>query len=268
MKRLNIFINKYNSLVIYLNTVLGTNYITLDDSIVNVEDECPYCMSNDGYTIVGEIKEWSPEVETEIENAGEEPAEEVTEEEVDTEFTEGLKARRRKKIDEAALKRIRAKRLMESKRKKLSEDITLEPDAEVEVPETDVAKLVVGQTVILNFNASSTEGRGYVTGWPAIGELTSRGASIVKATIHIDDYPPEILPNYSFTGKIQIEEPVDFRSVEPRRVTDWASTANANGNNVDAENEAMNVMKIQLNYRLLAQLENFEFSQMRVAMKR
>ena len=33
-----VFINKYNSLVIYLNTVLGTNYITLDDSIVNLSD--------------------------------------------------------------------------------------------------------------------------------------------------------------------------------------------------------------------------------------
>ena len=65
-----------------------------------------------------------------------------------------------------------------------------------------------------------------------------------------------------------INSPIDYKTVEPRRVTDWNTTANANGNNVDAENEAMNVMKIQLNYRLLAQHENFEFSQMRVAMKR
>ncbi|MBR4321221.1 flagellar basal body rod protein FlgB [Treponema sp.] len=67
---------------------------------------------------------------------------------------------------------------------------------------------------------------------------------------------------------IQIEQPYDWKSVEPRRVTDWASTANANGNNVDPEYEAMNIMKIQLNYRLLAQLENFEFSQVKTAMKR
>ena len=86
--------------------------------------------------------------------------------------------------------------------------------AEVEIPETDVAKLEVGQKVILEFNASDTKGSGYVESWPAIGELTSRGASIVKATIHIDDYPSEILPNYSFTGKIQIEEPVDTITVE------------------------------------------------------
>ena len=67
---------------------------------------------------------------------------------------------------------------------------------------------------------------------------------------------------------IQIDEPYDWRNVEPRRVTDWATTANANGNNVDPEYEAMNIMKIQLNYRLLAQLENFEFSQVKTAMKR
>lgn len=67
---------------------------------------------------------------------------------------------------------------------------------------------------------------------------------------------------------IQINEPYDYREVEPRRVTDWTSTANANGNNVDAESEAMNIMKIQLNYRLLAQLENFEFSQIKTAIKK
>ena len=65
-----------------------------------------------------------------------------------------------------------------------------------------------------------------------------------------------------------INSPIDYRTVEPRRVTDWNTTANANGNNVDAENEAMNVMKIQLNYRLLAQLESFEFNQVRTAMKK
>lgn len=67
---------------------------------------------------------------------------------------------------------------------------------------------------------------------------------------------------------IQLDEPYDWRTVEPRRVTDWATTANANGNNVDPEVEAMNIMKIQLSYRLLAQLENFEFSQVKTAMKR
>ena len=67
---------------------------------------------------------------------------------------------------------------------------------------------------------------------------------------------------------IQLDEPYDWHSVEPRRVTDWTTTANANGNNVDPESEAMDIMKIQLSYRLLAQLQNFEFSQVKTAMKR
>ena len=67
---------------------------------------------------------------------------------------------------------------------------------------------------------------------------------------------------------IQLEQPYDYKSVEPRRVTDWTSTEKANGNNVNAETEAMNVMKIQLNYRMLAQLESFQFNQIKTAIKK
>ncbi|MBP5520195.1 MAG: efflux RND transporter periplasmic adaptor subunit [Treponema sp.] len=77
--------------------------------------------------------------------------------------------------------------------------------AEVEVTETDVSKLKVGQAVEFTFPAYKKEKvTGYVTGWPAIGEVTSRGATIVKVKLRIDDYPSEILPNFSFTGKIEI----------------------------------------------------------------
>ena len=67
---------------------------------------------------------------------------------------------------------------------------------------------------------------------------------------------------------IQVSQFYDYRDVQPRRVTDWTTTAKANGNNVDAEAEAMNALRIQMNYRLLAQLESFEFSQVRIAMKK
>lgn len=67
---------------------------------------------------------------------------------------------------------------------------------------------------------------------------------------------------------VQSEQPRDWRKVEPRRVTDYATTAKANGNNVDAEQEAMNLVQIQMQYQLLTQLENFEFSQVNTAMKK
>ena len=77
--------------------------------------------------------------------------------------------------------------------------------AEVEIAETDVASLAAGQKVSFSFPAypdGSVEGR--VVSWPAIGETTSRGATVVKARLRIDDYPPVILPNFSFSGKIEI----------------------------------------------------------------
>lgn len=43
--------------VCHSNIFFNKEDITVDEGgVVNVEDECPYCMSNDGYTIVGEIK--------------------------------------------------------------------------------------------------------------------------------------------------------------------------------------------------------------------
>ncbi|MBR5032523.1 MAG: biotin/lipoyl-binding protein [Treponema sp.] len=123
--------------------------------------------------------------------------------------------------------------------------------AEVEIPETDVAKLQVGLPVILEFNASDKQGNGYVTGWPAIGELTNRGASVVRAQIRIDDYPKEILPNYSFTGKIQIEEPVETITVERYAIgyddDGQAYVILARGNqkiNVEVEQYGRNYVKV------------------------
>ncbi|MDR1748301.1 MAG: flagellar basal body rod protein FlgB [Spirochaetaceae bacterium] len=66
---------------------------------------------------------------------------------------------------------------------------------------------------------------------------------------------------------IQTEGYTDYREISPRRVLDYTTTSKANGNNVDAEQEAMNVLKIQLNYQLLTQLQGFEFAQARTALK-
>ncbi len=83
--------------------------------------------------------------------------------------------------------------------------------AEVEVTETDVAKLEVGQKVQFTFPAySGSTVEGYVTGWPAIGSVTSRGATVVKVNLRIDDYPEEILPYFSFTGKIEISPTEEY----------------------------------------------------------
>ena len=67
---------------------------------------------------------------------------------------------------------------------------------------------------------------------------------------------------------ISLNEPYDYRDVKPRRVLDYTTTAKANGNNVDAETEANNILQIQMQYRLLTQLAGFEFSQLNTVMKK
>jgi len=67
---------------------------------------------------------------------------------------------------------------------------------------------------------------------------------------------------------IQSAGGIDYKSVEPRRVTDYLTTSKANGNNVDAEQEAMDILKTQLNYQLLTQMQAFEFSQIKIAMQK
>ncbi len=67
---------------------------------------------------------------------------------------------------------------------------------------------------------------------------------------------------------VKSEQPRDWRTVEPRRVTDYTTTSKANGNNVDAEEEAMHIVQVQMQYRLLTQLTSFEFNQVNTAMKK
>ncbi len=78
--------------------------------------------------------------------------------------------------------------------------------ADVEVAETDVQKLKPGQKVVFTFPAYSGTVDGYLVSYPAIGEVTSRGATVVNAKVRIDNVPEGVLPNFSFTGKIYITE--------------------------------------------------------------
>jgi multidrug efflux pump subunit AcrA (membrane-fusion protein) len=75
--------------------------------------------------------------------------------------------------------------------------------ATVEVVETDAARLKAGQPVRLTFLAyPDLKVEGVVLSYPAVGRITSRGATVLDTEIRINDPPEEILPGYSFTGEI------------------------------------------------------------------
>lgn len=86
--------------------------------------------------------------------------------------------------------------------------------AEVEVTETDVAKLQEGLPVEFTFPAYDGIVNGYVVGWPAMGEVTNRGATVVKVKLRIDEYPDVILPNFSFSGEIKVSPDENYVLVE------------------------------------------------------
>lgn len=89
----------------------------------------------------------------------------------------------------------------------------------VEVVETDAPKLAANQIVHCTFPSYGDKIiDGYVVSYPQVGTLTSRGASIVNVEIRIDNPPEIILPNYSFTGQIQITPPEILLLIENRAI--------------------------------------------------
>ncbi len=91
--------------------------------------------------------------------------------------------------------------------------------ATVEIVETDAAKLKVNQKVNFTFPAYSNETvTGYVVAYPSVGRITSRGATVIDAEVRIDNPPSQILPQYSFTGEIEVTSPVTVTIVERQAI--------------------------------------------------
>lgn len=89
----------------------------------------------------------------------------------------------------------------------------------VEVAETDSSKIKPGQKVMFSFPAyEDHKMEGYLVSSYAIATVTSRGASVVKAEVRIDNPPEQILPNYSFIGEIEISPPETILLVERQAI--------------------------------------------------
>jgi flagellar basal-body rod protein FlgB len=62
-------------------------------------------------------------------------------------------------------------------------------------------------------------------------------------------------------------EPRDYQDVQIRRVLDYTSTEENNGNNVNAEEEFSLALTNQMRYMLLANSVSFEFSQVNMVLR-
>jgi flagellar basal-body rod protein FlgB len=85
--------------------------------------------------------------------------------------------------------------------------------------------------------------------------------SELKRSLETEKYKPALELTLTDPMHIPNYRERDYRDVQIRRVLDYTSTYNNNGNNVDPEQEAMLAVQNQMTYSLLAQAANFEFSQ-------
>ena len=66
---------------------------------------------------------------------------------------------------------------------------------------------------------------------------------------------------------IPFYQPIDYRTVRPRLVLDYLTTAKNNGNNVDIEEEGMLALENQLLYQTMAQAISSEFSRVNLVLR-
>lgn len=77
--------------------------------------------------------------------------------------------------------------------------------------------------------------------------------------------PPKLEVAVTDEHHIPAYRPIDYREVGPRRVLDYMSTTDNNGNNVDVEQESMMMLQNQLSYELMTTYLSGQFNRLNVA---
>ena len=91
--------------------------------------------------------------------------------------------------------------------------------------------------------------------------------SELKRALETEKQKPVLELNVTHPDHIPNWKPRDYQDVQVRRVLDYTSTSDNNGNNVDAEEEFTLAMENQLKYMLLANAATFEFSQVNMVLR-
>ncbi len=72
---------------------------------------------------------------------------------------------------------------------------------------------------------------------------------------------------YTHERHIPFFRPVDYRTVAPRRVLDYLTTSDNNGNNVDMEQEMMSALHNQLHYNIMVDAVSNQFRQINIVLR-
>lgn len=78
----------------------------------------------------------------------------------------------------------------------------------------------------------------------------------------------EIFPAKMSSEKhIPFDRPIDYRTVQARRTLDYLTQTDANGNNVDLEEETSKAVKEQLSYNLMVQTVSGHFNNINLVLR-
>ncbi|GHU66398.1 flagellar basal body rod protein FlgB [Spirochaetia bacterium] len=91
--------------------------------------------------------------------------------------------------------------------------------------------------------------------------------SELKRALDTEKQRPALELRLTNPNHISDWEPRNYQDVQVRRVLDYTSTENANGNNVNAEEEFNLALENQLRYMLMANSATFEFSQINMVLR-
>lgn len=72
---------------------------------------------------------------------------------------------------------------------------------------------------------------------------------------------------YTHERHIPFFRPIDYRTVTPRRVLDYLTTSDNNGNNVDMEQEMMSALHNQLHYNIMVDAVSNQFRQINIVLR-
>ena len=91
--------------------------------------------------------------------------------------------------------------------------------------------------------------------------------SELKRALDTEKQRPALELKLTHSAHIPDWQPRDYRDVKPRRVLDYLTQTNNNGNNVDPEEEFNLLLKNQLRYMLMSQATAFEFGQANMVLR-
>jgi flagellar basal-body rod protein FlgB len=91
--------------------------------------------------------------------------------------------------------------------------------------------------------------------------------SALKAALDSEKRKSGLQAKVSSRRHIPFDEPVDYKTVKPKKTLDFLTTSKNNGNNVDIEVEAANQLNNTLHYMLMATVANHHINQVNLVLR-